>query len=116
MMGLPGSILRRLDGTEPCAGCGAPATKLVQGETDSFGAEYNAWCDDCDRRVREEDRKRRANAVCDWCKTRNGPVTFMRDVDEGMSGPVYQICGPCRQKHDAYVQAELDYYDVRDGC
>jgi hypothetical protein len=34
-----------------------------------------------------------------------------RDIDEGMCGPVYRVCGACEKKYDAELAAELAYYD-----
>jgi len=48
--------------------------------------------------------------VCDWCKTEQTTLRDHRDFEEGMSGPVYRVCSPCRIKESASLREELDSY------
>lgn len=99
--------------------CGRPATVLVQGETDSFGYEANPECQECHQKPTEH------VGACDWCSKQpvaldklpegaylvNGqvqqPLLPSRDPDEGLSGPVYYVCRPCRQRQDQQLREEL---------
>lgn len=74
------------------------AVVKIQGETDSFGAEYLYLCQEC------LDEYNKASAIevenmCDWCKTTTTDCQPYRDFEEGSSGPVYTVCKACRQKH-----------------
>lgn len=92
-----------------------PAVARVQGETDSFGAELHDLCQEC----LDEDRAYRRSAEarsgeCDWCRKEATDLSDTRDYDEGMSGPVYRVCGACRARRDQRLRdelAEMDWYD-----
>jgi hypothetical protein len=92
-----------------------PAYRRVQGETDSFGSEMHDMCEECYENYRKEMEIHRAEAatgVCDWCKAHATDLRNRRDYDEGMSGPVYRVCGACARRDNEAAQAELDdYYD-----
>lgn len=89
-----------------------PAVARYQGETDSFGCEMHDLCEECLKSFREADRSPEARTgQCDWCKREATNLGDTRDIDEGMAGPVYRVCGPCRKKYDDELRAELDYYD-----
>jgi len=83
-------------------GCLSDATVRVQGETDSFGAEYLDFC------ARHIPKREELVGRCDWCKTENVELRSVRDPEEGMAGPVYEVCEPCRKKQNEALEAELE--------
>lgn len=88
------------------------AVARVQGETDSFGSELNDMCQECLDQYQAWRRSPEARSGrCDWCKNEASDLSDTRDIDEGMGGPVYRVCGPCRKKYDDELLEELDYYD-----
>ncbi len=86
------------------------AVVRVQGETDSFGAEYIHMCIVC-KKDYDAHRERLGGAVyeglCGRCKT-PAPVFPYRDFDEGMNGPVYYYCQACKV---AVLRAEAEAFD-----
>lgn len=91
------------------------ATKRVQGETDSFGAEYSDYCDECFSTYKAEmDKSKEIVGKCDWCHT-SATTTPTRDYDEGACGPVYEVCNSCIRKANDEAARELegteDYYE-----
>jgi hypothetical protein len=84
-----------------------PAVRRVQGETDSFGAELHDLCQAC---IDEMDRhvKEARTGVCDWCKCDATDLRPRRDLDEGMCGPVYEVCGACVRKQIDRLNDEYD--------
>ena len=92
---LPGSH-HKLPAGIACDDCGAPATHRIQGETDSFGAEYIDLCETCYRK--EQQLGATTESACDWCGKLASDTQPYRDMEEGMCGPVYQVCGDCRKK------------------
>jgi hypothetical protein len=90
-----------------------PAVRRVQGETDSFGCEYHDLCQECIDEMRaaiEADRV----GVCDWCLKDAKDLRDRRDIDEGMCGRVYRVCGECVNVENARLAAEMNesgYYD-----
>jgi hypothetical protein len=115
MSNLPGSRMKYI-GSEPCETCndGTRATWRLQGETDSFGAEYSFLCskhlEECDDAAREADTA----GPCDWCKINKDKLFPHRDIDEGSNGPVYDICLACIQKESAALEEELSTSHERD--
>lgn len=92
-----------------------PAVARIQGETDSFGAEYNLMCQACldaDRKATREAYG--AESYCDWCKTMKTHCSPRRDFEEGMGGPVYNVCRDCVSKENARIDEELDARDDED--
>jgi len=81
-----------------------PAVRRVQGETDSMGSEMHDLCQACITRLRTEKAE---PAHCDFCK-KVDILRPYRDYEEGMCGPVYQICCGCRTRRNAQDQADLD--------
>lgn len=83
-----------------------PAVKKIQGETDSFGCEFFYMCQECYDAYQNE-----GDPVydCDHCH-KERQCTPIRDIDEGMSGPVYYVCSECRSKHNKRLQEECDRY------
>lgn len=86
-----------------------PAVKRIQGETDSFGAEYFLACQSCVglfRNYREQQLE--VEQHCDWCSAMKKRVVKHRDMDEGTSGRVYNVCGDCMSKEAQRAAEELD--------
>jgi hypothetical protein len=109
---LPGAHHPLPDGTMCDDHPDRPAVARVQGETDSFGCEMQDCCQQC----LDEIRAMPPNVGrCDWCKTDNVQTAPQRDIDEGMAGPVYEVCKPCRDRYDAKLRAELDRYEAEAG-
>lgn len=69
----------------------------VQGDTDSFGAEYEYFCQHCYEEYKKEISVSHMDGSCDYCKT-VASLRPTRDPDEGTHGPVYWICAPCAIK------------------
>ncbi|MEQ8829530.1 MAG: hypothetical protein RLW87_06955 [Alphaproteobacteria bacterium] len=96
-----------------------PAVARIQGETDSFGAELHDVCETCLAAFRKGIAEQRNELrTCDWCKAEGVKVRPHRDHEEGMYGPVYQVCSACIAKENEALEAELaryapldDYYD-----
>lgn len=91
-----------------------PAYKRVQGETDSFGCEYHDLCDACVIRIAAALREEKAG-VCSWCNSQAQDLRPHRDLDEGMAGPIYQVCRACRDKEAEALIEELMLQDPPDG-
>ena len=107
---LPGSVRRVPEGMNCDNGCGRKAEVRVQGETDLFGSEMIDLCRPCADQEREINRKAREHGFCDWCSKDNVAVSVMRDIDEGMCGPVYHVCAGCRGPYDEAIRRELEAY------
>lgn len=85
-----------------------PAVVRLQGETDSFGCEMHDLCRECadaERNVEPHIGK------CNWCKAPEQRLRPRRDMDEGMSGPVYYVCSGCAKRDEDRLREELDQYD-----
>lgn len=79
----------------------------IQGETDSFGAEYYDLCQECltaHRAVAPPAGK------CDWCKKPADRLRSGRDYDEGMAGAVYLVCTPCLDRQTQRLEEEMDQH------
>lgn len=92
-----------------------PAVVRLQGETDSFGCEMHDLCAECleEHRAHENSPEARSGR-CDWCKTDATDLRDRRDYEEGMTGPIYRVCGVCRQRRDDEDRQELEasgFYD-----
>lgn len=112
---MPGSYHALPDGSTCDQHPDRPAVKRVQGETDSFGCEYVDMCQECvdaHRAYREEELAR--PKYCCWCKQTKVGVRKHRDLDEGMAGPLYDVCAECIHKENEAAAKELEesgYYD-----
>lgn len=83
-----------------------PAVARIQGETDSFGSELNDLCQTClDEMAAQVEQAR--TGMCEWCNKSAVDLTNRRDVDEGMSGRVYRVCGACRRAELESLEEEL---------
>lgn len=93
---------------------GVKATRRVQGETDSMGCEMHDMCEPCYVAMRQaiaEYAVEAATGTCDWCASQVTDLRQRRDYDEGMCGPVYQVCGACRERQNKEAQEEIDSMD-----
>lgn len=90
-----------------------PATRRIQGETDSFGSEMHDLCDECAKAHREEAR-RPDIGKCDWCDAKEVARVPARDYEEGMNGPVYYVCAACKKRQSDQIDADLGYDDWDD--
>ena len=109
--GLPGDVRVVVNPDIYCDQCLSEeklewATKRIQGETDSFGCEYEYLCD---RHFEEEQTQEEEPRIyyCDWCKQEVEKTTPMRDYEEGLNGPVYHVCKHCRQKVSAEIFPDI---------
>lgn len=110
---MPGSIHKVPSGQTCDKHTDRMATFRVQGETDSFGAEYVDMCDEC--KAEFQAAKEELNpGYCQWCGKHADDRKPTRDYDEGMSGPVYDVCQPCRQAASDRAHAELE--EMRAEC
>lgn len=113
MTGLPGRRHPLPDGAMCEQHPDRPAVANVQGETDSFGFETIFMCQEC----LDEDRAYEATeeahtGTCDWCKREATDLSWARDYDEGMSGPVYRVCQACRARVEAEARRELEEHEL----
>ncbi len=105
---MPGSSHNLPDGATCDEHPDRPAVRRIQGETDSFGAEYYDLCAEC----LEQHRNRPPPAGdCDWCKKESEKLTPRRDSDEGSHGRVYLVCDPCIQRDIERLRAEREEFD-----
>lgn len=94
-----------------------PAVARIQGETDSFGSELWDCCEECRDELRAYRNSPEARTgVCDWCLGEATDLRNRRDIDEGMSGRVYRVCGACVKRDNEAILAELadrdnDFWD-----
>lgn len=79
-----------------------------------MGCEMHDLCDECTAELRESMRSPEARTGrCDWCKQDATDLRAKRDWEEGSTGPVYQVCGPCVKRHNEY---EADSFDDDRDC
>lgn len=99
---LPGSIrmIRELPPPQCDSHPDRQAEFLIQGETDSMGAEWIHACDEC-RSNMQAFRLARIG-TCAFCSSEDVYVRHYRDPDEGSCGPVYDVCAPCRDRRNEY--------------
>lgn len=95
------------------------AVKRVQGETDSMGAELNDMCAECYAEFlayQTSDEATQARCgICDWCKNSATDLRQRRDFEEGLSGRLYMVCGPCVTKENEALLAEMEGDDFRNS-
>lgn len=97
------------------------AVARIQGETDSFGAELNDMCQECynaHKQYMADTAVERATGCCDWCKNHATDLRRMRDFEEGLGGPLYDVCGACRKRQNDELEEELresGHYDHDDS-
>ena len=110
MCNLPGSTTRsasKLEGEWCEEHPDRPATIRVQGETDSFGAEYIFFCEECYQAFIKEAEEPQEHQ-CEWCKATTTDCTPFRDWTEGSCGPVYMVCLKCRHRAIDNMHEELE--------
>ena len=103
------------------------AVTAKQGETDSFGSEIHELCDECATAWKVQASKPRMG-YCEFCTRQAGsPAQWVqvevfdyRDYEEGMNGPVYQVC---KSHLDSMTESQLKQYhessyahDFEDEC
>lgn len=88
-----------------------PAVVRIQSETDSWGSEMCDMCEECKLEYEAQRDAPQEPYPCDWCKQPSDKLLPTRDIDEGMSGPVYDVCPACRQKQNQAAIEELESYD-----
>jgi hypothetical protein len=111
---LPGAAYGVPDGTVCDDHPDRPATHRVQGETDSFGSEMNDLCAECYAELRAEMNAPQEAYPCDYCKVPSTDRRAIRDPDEGMYGPVYYACAPCRLEQRKRIQEEASEFEDYD--
>lgn len=105
--GLPGRRCAVPEGTPCDEHADRLAVTRIQGETDSFGAEYIDCCQECADRIVAEERER--GGRCDWCKQTKPRLSNRRDIDEGTCGPVYRVCDDCIRNDIDRIKEELEW-------
>ena len=92
------------------------AVARVQGETDSFGCEYEDVCAQCLKEFRAYLNSAEAQTgTCEWCKREATDLRDARDYDEGLAGRVYRVCGGCRQRQRERLEEESRDYEYDGG-
>ncbi|EKD22696.1 MAG: hypothetical protein ACD_84C00005G0004 [uncultured bacterium] len=87
------------------------ATHRIQGETDSFGSELLDMCSDCyAEHLESAIAISKELAACDWCDVVAAGLVKTRDYEEGMSGPVYDVCPACISVRTARASKETKEY------
>jgi hypothetical protein len=115
--GLPGRSRREMiDDADMCSK--HPKRKSVfciQGETDSFGAEFVHMCLRCKGRHLAWKRENPDGplGMCESCHAMDVPVLPWRDPEEGQAGPVYYQCAGCRTARHAREREYIEQ-DMRD--
>lgn len=113
---LPGAGHAMPEGTMCDSHPDRPAVARIQGETDSFGAELIDCCEECRDELRAYMRSAEARTGrCDWCTESATDLRNRRDIDEGMYGRVYRVCGSCDAKYQRELEEELAEWDARYG-
>lgn len=88
------------------------AVARVQGETDSFGCEYNDVCRQCLKEIQDYRNSAEARTgMCEWCSRQATDLRDARDYDEGMAGRLYRVCGACIKRRNEEAEEELRAYD-----
>lgn len=83
------------------------AVVRIQGETDSFGAELNDFCSECNARYLNT-KTDETPGCCDICRKYAPDLKDYRDPDEGIAGRVYQACSECISKTNADAFADTE--------
>lgn len=112
---LPGDLCRLPAGTMCDEHPDVLAVVRMTGECDSWGSEEIDLCQACvDHDKEMEEAEKLIPKHCEWCKTESLTVRPTRDWEEGTSGPVYDLCSPCRQKNLQRAHDEMDDCDDDD--
>ena len=94
---LPGSVQFAPEDIECDYHPDRKAVRRIQGETDSFGAEFYDLCQECIDEHRKHQKEARTGS-CEWCKEDATDLRAHRDIEEGSYGCVYRVCGDCIKK------------------
>lgn len=96
-------------GTE-CCSCDQPATVKMCTEADSFGEEFEVYCQPCYDvyKKAQEEAEETSESPCDSCRGTflTATMHYYRNIDEGSHGPVYHVCEKCYQKYQDYISRE----------
>lgn len=113
-MALPGDFFKGVSSDEPDAvccveGCAAPVYGRRAGEVDSFGVEWDHFCEE---HYFEALNKPDEPIIgdCEWCKATDVEVKPTRDIDEGFNGPVYDVCKGCCQAQIKRLMEDMEQY------
>lgn len=107
---LPGSWNRLPAGTPCDQHPDRVAVYRVQGETDSFGCEYQDVCEECrDQLLAYLNSSEVRTGNCDWCRFDATDLRDARDYEEGLAGRVYRVCGPCLRRRNERAAEELSW-------
>lgn len=109
---MPGSETKAPEGMKCDTHHDRPATHRMQGETDSMGCEYYGLCDEC-YTAHVNHVPEPITGSCAWCKKHSDNLKPTRDFEEGLHGPVYDVCSGCRQRQNDIAAEELAIYDDR---
>ena len=82
-------------------------------ESDSFGSEYENYCQECMDQPMPEDEEVEEEC-CPECGLMNGPIYPYRDPDEGSHGRVYYQCKVCQTTRADILREEMDMEDDDD--
>ena len=86
------------------------AVLRVQGETDSFGAELIDLCDECAALYKNQAAED-TSGCCAWCKCHSETLSDYRDSEEGLAGPIYQVCSKCIHEDQEKLAREIEEDD-----
>lgn len=115
-MALPGQIsaVDTNPDDEGCyhEGCECRPTHKLCTEADSMGEEYAYYCAEHIEVVRKEiEEAEPLIDTCDWCGAPDVELRPFRDWEEGLNGPVSDVCGICRGKSVDRANEELGTLD-----
>lgn len=115
MCNLPGNVKKLSPAsTLSCDNDSNLAVVRIQGETDSFGAEYEYLCDLCYEQYKEEIAEQGPMVGhCDHCGKEHRLIHW-RDPGEGLCGPVYTICEGCASKAHALEVSDYEEYYINE--
>ena len=111
---LPGQVMSTVAGAMCDDHPDRPAYKRIVGETDSFGSELIDLCQAC-YTAHINHVPEPITGPCAWCKKPSDNLKPTRDFEEGLHGPVYDVCPGCRQRQNDLAAEELAYYDNQRG-
>lgn len=105
---LPGSLHSVPPGTPCDRHPNRLSVNRLQGETDSFGAEYHCLCQQCIDKIRSHEAKlKEVERYCEWHRGMGLDVRPHRDFEEGTAGRLYSVCVVCRREESERLAEEL---------
>ena len=103
---MPGSKHKVPEGAI-CDGYNVECTNVaiirIQGETDSWGSEMMDLCSSCHESYLKSCEEVDTSGVCDWCKLPALELCNIRDFEEGVCGPIYNVCQTCIDKRNKEI-------------